>query len=72
MFSDESNFKYIQGILGRLRRPPGSNRCDPRYITAKYSAYVMICGGFGGTMGRGGLYFLPRNETVNGSKYIGV
>lgn len=74
MFSDESNFKCIQGTPGRVRRPPGSNRCDPRYTTktVKHSDYVMIWGAFSGTMGRGGLYFLPKNETMNGIKYIDV
>ena len=74
MFSDESNFKCIQGTPGRVRRPSGSNRCDPRYTTktVKHSDYVMIWGCFSGRMGRGGLYFLPKNETMSGSKYIDV
>lgn len=73
MFSDESNFKCMKGTLGRVRRPSGSNRCDPRYTkTVKHSDYVMVWDAFSGRMGRDGLYFFPKNETMNGSKYIGV
>ena len=74
MFSDEPNFKCIQGTPGRVRRPPGSNRCDPRYTakTAKHSNYVMIWGAFSGTIGRGGLYLLPENQTVNEIECVGT
>ena len=73
IFSDESNFKCIQGTLGRVRRRPGSKRCDPRVTTktVKHPDFVMIFSAPIGKMSRAGLHFLHKNETRIGSKYIG-
>jgi hypothetical protein len=35
----------------------------------KHPNYVMEWGCFSGAGGRGGLYFLPRNTTMNGERY---
>ena len=73
MFSDESNFKTIR-VTSRqtVRRPPGSNRFDSRYTrkTVKHPPGVMIWGCFSGKMGRGGLFFMPKNTTMNSDRYI--
>ena len=48
--------------------------CNPRYATktVQHTDYKMIWVAFSGTMGKGGQYFLPKNETMNDIKYISV
>ena len=74
MWSDESTFQCIQSRKRRVRRPSSICRMDPAYTisTVKHPASVMVWGCFSGTLGRGGLYFLPKNVTMNGERYIGV
>lgn len=71
MFSDESTFRLInpRGVI--VRRPTTLCRYKHRYTisTVKHSASVMVWGCFSGTVGRGGLYFLPKNQTMNGPRY---
>ena len=71
MFSDESMFKTIASRPKHVRRPPGSNRYDSKYTikTVKHSDSVMVWGCFS-AFGRGGLYFLPENKTMNSEHYI--
>ena len=71
MFSDESMFKCIDGGSARVRRPRGSDRYDPKFTvkTVKHPDQQMIWGCFSGAGGRGGLYFLPKNTTMNGTRY---
>jgi hypothetical protein len=38
----------------------------------KYSASVMVWGCFSGNRGRRGLYFLPKNATMNDKRYLKV
>jgi hypothetical protein len=38
----------------------------------KHSDGIMICGSFSRNLGRGGLFFLPKNTTMNGNRYIKV
>jgi transposase len=71
MFSDESTFRLVNSRGRKVRRPMGLNRYKQRYTipTVKHSASVMVWGCFSGKMGRGGLYFLPKNTTMNGERY---
>jgi hypothetical protein len=71
MFSDESMFKCIRSASTKVRRPVGSNRYDPRYTvkTVKHPAQVMVWGCFTGAGGRGGIYFLPPGQMMNGDHY---
>ena len=54
-----------------VRRPKGSDRMNPLYTvkTVKHPPSVMIWGCFS-FKGRGTLYFLPKNVTMNGSRYL--
>jgi hypothetical protein len=70
MYSDESTFRCIRSVKSKVRRPSGSNRFDPRYtsVTVKHPDSVMIWGCFSAS-GRGGMYPLPKNVTMNGERY---
>lgn len=74
MFSDESTFRLVRGGSKTVRRPSTVSRYDPKYTvkTVKHPDSVMVWGAFSGNMGRGGLYFLPKNVTMKGSEYINV
>lgn len=71
MFSDESMFKCIRSASTKVRRPVNSNRYDPRFTvkTVKHPEQVMVWGCFTGANGRGGLYFLPKGQMMNGDTY---
>jgi transposase len=71
MFSDESTFRLVNSRASIVRRPKGISRYKQRYTipTVKHSASVMVWGCFSGKKGRGGLYFLPKNCTMNGPRY---
>lgn len=71
MYSDESTFRCIRATRSRVRRPIGSNRFDSKFTvkTVKHPDSVMVWGCFSGSGGRGGLYFLPKNTTMNGERY---
>ena len=73
MFSDESAFKTFSSRPMTVRRSPGSNRYDPKYTqkTVKHPDGIMVWGCYS-SKGRGGLYFLPKNTTMNGIRYIEV
>ena len=71
LFSDETIIKqFANRGSAKVRRPPGK-RYDPRYIipTVKHSNSVMIWGSFS-MSGRGNLWFLPANTTMNASNYL--
>lgn len=74
MYSDESTFRCIRSIKSKVRRPSGSNRFDPRYtsLSVKHPDSVMIWGCFSGNGGRGGMYPMPKNVTMNAERYEGV
>jgi len=74
MFSDESTFKCIQMRHRSVRRPKGSSPFNSRYTvkTVKHPDGVMVWGCFSGNKGSGGLYFLPKNVTMNADRYIEV
>jgi hypothetical protein len=71
MYLDESTFRCIWSIKFRVRRTPGFNRLDSWYTvkTVKHPDSVMVWGYFTGDVGRGGLYFLPKNATMNSERY---
>jgi transposase len=71
MFSDESTFRCIRANRIRVRRPSGTNRFDTRYTvkTVKHPDSVMVWASFSGSCGRAGIFFLPRNVTMNGERY---
>jgi transposase len=73
MFSDESKFTTFSSRPMTVRRPRGSNRFDHRFTqkTVKQSPGVMIWGCFS-AKGRGGLFFLPANTTMNAIRYTNV
>jgi hypothetical protein len=74
MFSDESTFRCLRAVRSRVRRPTGSDRFDSRYTvkTVKHPDSVMVWGCFAGNGGRGGIYFLPKNQTMNLVRYLEV
>ncbi len=62
-------FRLVNSREKKVRRPGGLN-CYKQHFTiptVKHSASVMIWGCFSGKKGRGGLYFLPKNQTMNKS-----
>lgn len=71
LFSDESSFLTFRSRPRMVRRPHGSDRMDPRYTikTMKHPSSVMVWGCFS-NFGRGSLYFLPKNTTMNGQRYL--
>ncbi len=71
MFSDESTFRVMRCTRRTVRRPEGSSRFDSRFTvkTVKHPDSVMVWGCFTGAVGRGGIYFLPKNLTMNGERY---
>lgn len=73
MWSDESTFRVLTSHRVQVRRPSGT-RYDSAYTvkTVKHSPSVMVWGCFSGKAGRGGLFFLPRNVTMNGERYMSV
>lgn len=73
LFSDESTFRQFNNVRGFVRRPPGSNPNDPRFVTTtvKHCPQVMVWGCFS-SGGRGGLYFVPKGATMNSQRYRSV
>jgi transposase len=71
MFSDESTFRVVRATRSLVRRPSGSNRFNSKFTvkTVKHPASVMFWGCFSGTGGRGGIYPLPQNTTMNSERY---
>jgi hypothetical protein len=67
MFYYESTFRIINFRSKKVRRPSTASRYTQRYTvtTVKYSRFVMVWGCFSGQKRRGGLYFLPKNCTMN-------
>lgn len=72
VFSDESTFLQFGTISQFVRRPVGA-RDDVRYAlpTVKHSPKVMVWGSFS-AYGRGSLYFVDKNKTVNAKEYLNI
>jgi hypothetical protein len=71
MFSDESTFYLVNPRSVTIRRGKTMNGYKHKFVlkTIKHSASVMVWGSFSGKNGHGGLYFLPKNCTMNGERY---
>ena len=71
MYSDESTFRCLRATRTKVRRPVGSNRFESKFTvkTVKHPSSVMVWGCFSVAVGRGGIYFLPQNTTMNGDRY---
>jgi transposase len=71
MLSDESTFHLVNSRGTTVRRAKGISRYKQGYTipTVKHSESVMVWGCFSGKKGRGGLYFLPKNLTINVEYY---
>ena len=69
MFSDETSIKQFYSFSTNVRRPVGA-RYDARYCLprVKHSPSVMIWGTIASS-GRGALWFLPKNRTINACLY---
>ncbi|KAG7172976.1 Transposable element Tc1 transposase-like 2 [Homarus americanus] len=67
MWTDKSTVQCVKMSGNRVRRPVTASRFDHRYTTKTviHPDHVMVWGCFSGAVGRGGLYFLPRNVTMN-------
>jgi septum formation topological specificity factor MinE len=74
MYSDESTFRLVNPRSVMVRRPSGISRYKQKYTvkTVKHSESVMVWGCFSSTVGRGGLFFLPKNQMMNSEVYMGV
>lgn len=74
MFSDESMFRLINPRAQTVRRSSTQSRYLQKFTvkTMKHPASVMIWGCFSGRGGRGSLYFLPPNCTMNADRYMEV
>lgn len=70
LFSDESTFRQFNNIGRFVRRPPGSNPNNPRFVssTVKYSPQIMVWGCFA-LSGHGGLHFLSKDQTMTAITY---
>ena len=74
MWSDESNFEVMWDKKTKtIRRPKGSNLYEKKYCkkTVKHPDKVMVWGCFF-MRGRGGLWCLPKNVTIQGPLYTEV
>jgi len=71
MFSDEAKFDTVNSRSVTVRRSKSMNRYADKYVvkTVKHSPSVMMWACFSGRSGRGGMYALPQNTTMNGEKY---
>lgn len=70
LFSDESLIQQFNHKKSHVRRPVGA-RYDEKYtvMTMKHPPSQMIWGAMS-AMGTAGLYFLPKNTTMNGARYL--
>ena len=64
LWTDESTFQQFGTCVRHVRRPPGQ-QLNQRYVvqTMKHPPSQMI-------WGAAGLYFLPKNTTMNGEQYL--
>ena len=73
MFLDESTFLQFGSYSSHVQRPISSSPENPHYVQAivKHPPSVMVWGWFS-SQGQGGLYFLPKGQTMNATHYIGI
>lgn len=72
LFSDESTFSQFRSYVRHVRRPR-NERYNTRYVipSVRQAPTTMVWGCFSGT-GRGSLWFMPKNTTINGEKYLSI
>lgn len=72
MFSDESTFSQFHSTCRHVRRP-ANQRYNIRYVvpTVKQAPTTMVWASFCGR-GRGGIWFMPKNTTINGKVYLSI
>ncbi len=70
IYSDELIFLVIRATRTIVRRPIGSNHYSSKFTvnTINYPDSVIVWGCFSAA-GHGGLYFLPKNSTMNSETY---
>ncbi|KAG7168315.1 Transposable element Tc1 transposase-like 9 [Homarus americanus] len=70
MWSDESTFRCVTVHQGRVRRPVSASCYDSMFAKkiVKHPEFVTLWGCFSGECSHGGLYFLPKNVTMNGER----
>ena len=73
MFSDKSTFLQFASYKLFVCKPLGSSPVNSWYLqpTVKHPPWAMVWGCFS-RKGRGGLYFVPKGQTMNASRYISV
>jgi hypothetical protein len=71
MFSDESTFRMLRAVQSKVRRPIGSYLYSSHYTvkTMKHPDSMMVWACFTRDFKSVGLYFLPKNVTMNGERY---
>ena len=72
MFSDESTFSQFHSYVRNVQRPR-NQRYNMRYVvpTVKQAPTTVVWASFCGS-GRGGLWFMPKNTTINGTVYLNI
>ena len=72
IFSDESTFSQFSSYTRHVRRPI-NQRYNTRYIvpTVNQAPTTMVWACFSGR-GRGALWFMPKNTTINAAVYLGI
>lgn len=72
MFSDETTITQLYAFTRHVRRPI-NRRFDDKYLvpTVKNAPKIMIWGAIC-SQGRCGLWFMPKNTTINGSVYLQI
>ena len=72
MFRDETTMTQFYSYCRHVRRPP-STRYHAKYIvpTVKQAPKIMIWGAIS-AFGRGGIWFMPQNTTINGEVYLNI
>ena len=73
MFSDKFTFLQFASYKPFVCRSLGSSPVNSQYLqpTVKHPPSAMVWGCFS-SKGRGGLYFMPKGQTMNASRYISV
>ena len=72
MFSDEVTFSQFSSYVKNVRRPK-NQRYNMRYVvpTLKQTPTTMVWACFAGA-DRAGIWFMPKNNTINGQVYLNI
>ncbi len=72
MFLDELTFRILNSRGGNVRWPSTMDRYRQKHTVITVSPSFMVWGCLSGLKGRSSLYFLPKDEMMNGCRYITV